>query len=39
VNAAFGDGSVRIVNLGADPLIVDSLGKRNDGRVTSFEDL
>jgi prepilin-type N-terminal cleavage/methylation domain-containing protein/prepilin-type processing-associated H-X9-DG protein len=39
VNAAFGDGSVRNVNLEADPAIVDSLGKRNDGRAVSTNDL
>ncbi len=39
VNAAWGDGSVRSINLGADPAIVDSLGKRDDGRVVSSDDL
>jgi prepilin-type processing-associated H-X9-DG protein len=39
VNACWGDGSVRSINFEADPLIVDSLGRRSDGRVVSLEDL
>ena len=39
VNAAWGDGSVRSISMSADPAIVDSLGKRDDGRVVTSEDL